>query len=46
MQIAELIPHETLIFIDEIQIVEEVITLIKFLAERYDYDFILVCSYI
>jgi predicted AAA+ superfamily ATPase len=37
---AELIPHETLIFIDEVQKSKEIVTAIKFLVERNDYDFI------
>lgn len=38
----ELIPHETLIFIDEVQECKEVVTALKFLIERYgdDYDFV------
>ena len=35
------IPGETLIFIDEVQECEEIITAIKFLVEKYDFDFIL-----
>jgi predicted AAA+ superfamily ATPase len=38
---AELIPGETLIFIDEVQVAKEVVTGIKFLVEQHDYDFIL-----
>jgi predicted AAA+ superfamily ATPase len=37
---AELIPHETLIFIDEVQKSREIVTAIKFLVERNEYDFI------
>jgi predicted AAA+ superfamily ATPase len=36
-----LVPGETLIFIDEVQIAKEIVTAIKFLVERNDYDFIL-----
>jgi predicted AAA+ superfamily ATPase len=36
----DLIPHETLIFIDEVQKSKEIVTAIKFLVERNDYDFI------
>ena len=37
----KLIPGETLIFIDEVQESKEIVTAIKFLIERYDFDFIL-----
>ena len=37
----KLIPGETLIFIDEVQESKEIVTAIKFLVERYDFDFIL-----
>jgi predicted AAA+ superfamily ATPase len=38
---APLVPGETLIFIDEVQECKEIITQIKFLAEREDFDYIL-----
>jgi len=38
---AEMIPGKTLIFIDEVQEAKEVVTYIKFLVERNDYDYIL-----
>ncbi|MDR1790577.1 MAG: AAA family ATPase [Propionibacteriaceae bacterium] len=38
---AELIPGETLIFIDEVQVAKEVVTGVKFLVQQHDYDFIL-----
>ena len=37
----ELTPGKTLIFIDEVQESKEIVTAIKFLVERYDFDFIL-----
>ena len=37
----KLIPGETLIFIDEVQESKEIVTAIKFLVERYDFDFII-----
>lgn len=36
-----LIPGETLIFLDEVQACPNVITMIKFLCERQDYDYVL-----
>jgi len=38
---ARLVPGETLIFIDEVQVSKEIITAIKFLVEQTQYDFIL-----
>lgn len=38
---APLVPQETLVFLDEIQECPEVITAIKFLVERGDFDYIL-----
>jgi predicted AAA+ superfamily ATPase len=38
---AELVPDETLIFIDEVQESKEVVTFIKFLVQRDDFDYIL-----
>jgi predicted AAA+ superfamily ATPase len=37
----KLTPGETLIFIDEIQESKEIVTAIKFLVQRYDFDFVL-----
>lgn len=37
----ELVPHETVIFIDEVQECREALTLIKYLVQRTDFDFIL-----
>jgi len=37
----ELIPGQTLIFIDEVQVCKEIVTSIKFLAEQTGFDFIL-----
>ena len=37
----KLIPGKTLIFIDEVQESKEIVTAIKFLVERYDFDFVL-----
>ena len=37
----KLVPNETLIFIDEVQESKEIVTAIKFLVQRYDFDFIL-----
>jgi len=37
----QLVPGETLIFIDEVQECPEIVTLIKFLVEKGEYDFIL-----
>jgi predicted AAA+ superfamily ATPase len=37
----ELIPGETLIFLDEVQVCKELVTALKFLVERGDYDFVL-----
>lgn len=38
----QLVPHRTLVFIDEVQECKEVVTALKFLIERYgdDYDFV------
>lgn len=36
-----LVPGETLIFIDEVQLAKETVTAIKFLVEQGDYDFII-----
>jgi predicted AAA+ superfamily ATPase len=36
-----LVPRETLIFIDEVQVCKNVVTAIKFLVENNEYDFIL-----
>ena len=38
---AELVPHETVIFIDEVQECREALTLIKYLVQRSDFDYIL-----
>jgi len=38
---SELKPKETLIFIDEVQLAKEIVTAIKFLVQKRDYDFIL-----
>ena len=38
---AELVPDSTVVFIDEIQECKEALTLIKYLAQRTEYDFIL-----
>jgi predicted AAA+ superfamily ATPase len=38
---AELVPGETLIFLDEVQVAKEVVTAIKFLVEREGFDYIL-----
>ncbi len=38
---APLVPRETLVFLDEIQECPEVVTAIKFLVERGDYDYVL-----
>jgi len=37
----ELVPGETLIFIDEVQVCRETVTAIKFLVEQNDFDFVL-----
>lgn len=37
----ELVPGETLIFIDEVQICKETVTAIKFLVEQNDFDFVI-----
>ncbi|MCL2735861.1 MAG: ATP-binding protein [Propionibacteriaceae bacterium] len=36
-----LVPHETLIFIDEVQECPEIVTFIKFLVDRGDYEYVL-----
>jgi predicted AAA+ superfamily ATPase len=38
---SELVPNETLIFLDEVQECKEIVTAIKFLVEQTEYDFIL-----
>jgi predicted AAA+ superfamily ATPase len=38
---SELIPGETLVFLDEVQEYKEIVTAIKFLVEQTDYDFVL-----
>ncbi|MDR3295655.1 MAG: AAA family ATPase [Clostridiales Family XIII bacterium] len=38
---SELVPGQTLIFIDEVQVCKEIVTSIKFLAEQTGFDFIL-----
>ena len=38
---ADLVPHETVIFIDEVQECREALTLIKYLVQRSDFDYIL-----
>ncbi|GHU64314.1 ATPase AAA [Clostridia bacterium] len=37
----ELVPGETLVFLDEVQEYKEIVTAIKFLVEQNDYDFVL-----